>query len=519
MKAAPERRAVGAARARRRRPIAALVLIAAIAALGSAPPANAGLQHEFAVFSDCPIANPAVQTCIYSTTTGGEFKIGNKTVPIEQPVILQGGIKESSTELIPAADGNTLSRTALKVPGGIIGIELLGSLTEVTATAELAGTVHVSTLNTLSRMGTAVSLPLKVKLDNPLLGADCRIGKFEPQLTTGETSPPSPASPIAGSPGMLSQAGDGKIQVLKGSSLVDNSFAVPGVEGLCGGILLFLVVDPSVDLIVGIPSPAGHNAAVLEGSLEAASANVVRTERTLPELGRCVKAPGEKVEGTTVYHGVYLDSGCTVETASHEGRFNWEPGPGAMRSFGVEGKAATLETVGAAKVKCTGSTGSGEYAGTKTATVSMTFTGCIRSSSGESCQSSGAGAGEVKAPGIAATLGFVKDAVTSEGLVTTVGWDLTREGSGLSATCGAGNEALLVKGSVIAPVSAIDKMVSAFSLKPKALAGIQAPEAFEEGGRDVLSATLGAGAPEQAGLTTTQRWIGGEHLEIRAQTN
>jgi hypothetical protein len=496
----------------------ALAALAMAAALGSASPALAGLQHEFAVFSDCPVANPAVGVCIYSTTTSGEFKIGNKTVPIDKTVVLQGGIKEGSTELIPAADGNTLSKTPLLVPGGIIGIELLGPLTEVTATAELAGTVQVSTLATLSRTGTAVQLPLKVKLDNALLGTDCRIGQFEPQLTTGETNPPPPASPISGGHGMLTQAGNGKIQVLTGASLVDNAFAVPGVEGFCGG-LLFLAVNPATDLIVGIPAGPGHNAAILNGSLEAAPANLVRIEATLPELGRCVKATSTKEGKTTLYHGLYLDSGCTTETTNRNGKFEWEAGPGSMKQFTAGGLTATLETVGKAKVKCMGSAGSGEYTGTKTANVSVTFTGCVRSSSLETCQSSGAGAGEVQATGLQAKLGFIKDAVGSEGLVASVGWDLAKDGTIVSATCGASKEALLVTGSVIAPVPGVDKMVSAFSVKPKALTGIQAPESFEEGAKDVLSATLGAGSPEQAGLTTSEKWTGGERLEIRAFTN
>ena len=105
-------------------------------------PAVAGLRKEFAAFADCPVNSPGVVTCVRSTTTSGEFKVGMKTVPINRPIVLQGGLTENSRVLVPAADGNTLSKTPLQVPGGIIGIEVLGPLTEVNATAELAGQVE-----------------------------------------------------------------------------------------------------------------------------------------------------------------------------------------------------------------------------------------------------------------------------------------------------------------------------------------------------------------------------------------
>ena len=61
--------------------------------------------------------------CLVATTTSGEFKLGNKTVPINKPIVMQGGIIEGSHVLVPAADGNTLSHTPLTVPGGLTGIE------------------------------------------------------------------------------------------------------------------------------------------------------------------------------------------------------------------------------------------------------------------------------------------------------------------------------------------------------------------------------------------------------------
>ncbi len=226
----------GGTRARWRAHRLLLALAGALVALFcvAASAAHAGIDQELAVFSDCPISTPEVSICAYSTVDGGEFKLGSKAVPINKTIVLQGGLRPGSDQLVPAADGNTLSRTALTVPGGLVGIEGLGG--EVTATAELAGPVTLDT-TALLQGGPSVILPLKVKLDHPVLGSSCYIGSnSEPvtvALTTGSTSPPGPNTPISGKTGTLSFAAAGTIVRVTGTVLVENAFAVPGVNG-CG---------------------------------------------------------------------------------------------------------------------------------------------------------------------------------------------------------------------------------------------------------------------------------------------
>jgi hypothetical protein len=263
---------------RRRGLVVALALAAPLLALGAASPALASpkLKEEFLPFADCPLTSANV--CLVSTTTGGEFVIGHKTVPIEVPVTLQGGLAGESLyeqPLLGAADGDTLSKTPLTVPGGLAGIGGLGG--EVTATAELAGppsSVIIDRWNLIGEKTPAVTLPIKVKLSNEVLGEDCYIGSdSEPivlHLTTGTTSPPAPAEPIKGSVGNR-QAGKakGKIRYIEKAKLVDNDFAVPGASG-CGGELSS-VIDLVLDLDVGIPASAGQNTAIMEGTLEETS--------------------------------------------------------------------------------------------------------------------------------------------------------------------------------------------------------------------------------------------------------
>jgi hypothetical protein len=495
--------------------IGLLLVACSLAAMVAASSASAGISREFDVFKDCPLSNPETASCVYSATTSGEFKLGNKAVPINKTVVLQGGLSRTSPALIPAADGNTLSKTPLQVPGGIIGIELLGPLTEVNATAEIAGTVDVNVPATAKREGTAVSLPLKAKLENPLLGSSCYVGTnsepFTPQLTTGTTNPPPPTKAISGSSGTLSIVGDGKINVFNGISLVDNTFSVPGASGCAG--LLALLVDPGVDLIVGIPAGSGKNSAVLSGSLEQTGANIVRTQLALPEIGRCVKVPSEKVGKTTVYHGLYTDAGCTFEIPQKEGKYEWEPGTGPGKRFTGSSKAITLESVGGKKLKCAESALSGEYTGLKTATISVALTGCSGGASKEACHSSGAPSGEIETGALSGELGFIEDKVTSAGPVAKLGWDL--RGSPTNGTCGAESLPLSIGGSVIAPITAVDKMVPTYSLAAKAKAGVQEPEAFEEEPADTLSMTLGSGGGEKAGLTGSIKVSNEEKLEFK----
>jgi hypothetical protein len=506
-------------RTRRARLLAAALACGALALLGAAPAAPASIQHEFAQFSDCPMENPEVVLCIVSTTTSGEFHLGSKTVPISKPVVLQGGLTSNSHVLVPAADGNTLSKTALPVPGGLL-IDLLPPLTSVTATAEIAGPVEVDPTATNAGVGTAAVLPIKVKLDNPLLGASCRVGSdaepVTPRLTTGTTSPPPPNTPISGSPGEVVISAHGQLITILHSSLVDNAFSAPGANGCVEP--LSLVTDVGVDLATGLPSAAGHNTAILNGSLAAASVTAIQAQAVLPELGRCVKVPSEKVGKEVIVHGGYVDSGCVEKNEGHFGKFEWLPGTGAGNKFSGAGKAVTLETTGKKQVKCLASSSKGEYTGTKTASLGMTLTGCKLAATGEACQTPGAATGEVVTGPLQAQLGFIKDVENGSEVISNVGWDLKSGSAFISGECGAGKQSLVVTGSVIGAISAADKFVAAYTLKFSQAAGKQLPEAFEEEPTDTLSAALGGASAEQAGLKASQKITNEEKLEFKAQS-
>lgn len=264
--------------------LAGALCVASLAALGAAGPASATTaKEEFAPFAvGCPVETAVL--CLYATTEGGEFVIGNKTVPITKPITLQGGLGEETEyfgprALLASTTGETLQAVPQEVPGGLLGIAGLGG--EVTATAEIAGPVSsvlVSPGAIIGDEGTALTLPLKVKLSNPVLGEECYVGTdSEPivlHLTTGTTDPPPPNTPIHGNGGVGQKTKKARIISLKDTSLVDNSFSVPGASG-CGGVLS-PIVDLAVDADIGLPAAAGKNTAIMNGSLEQTTAAFVK---------------------------------------------------------------------------------------------------------------------------------------------------------------------------------------------------------------------------------------------------
>jgi hypothetical protein len=285
-----------------RRLFLACVVMAAV--LVPATAASAAPTGEFARFAKCPYVPTSTDACVVAETTSGSVTTGKKTVPIVNKFLLQGGLHYvipgepfGPLDFLAATDGNTLTKVAQPVPGGLLGVTaptwwpkflqdlfnetINNGFTGVTATTELAGPASAIKLNlgaTLTGFGTALQIPVKIKLGNPFLGSSCYIGSNSSpitlKLTTGTTAPPAPNKPITGSPGFFEEKEGGQLIVDKNNKLVDNAFAVPGANG-CGGLFSFLI-DPFVDSIVGTPSAAGNNTAILEGTTYLGDAARVR---------------------------------------------------------------------------------------------------------------------------------------------------------------------------------------------------------------------------------------------------
>lgn len=243
--------------------------------------ASGATAGEFDRFANCPVNNAAVTTCIYSETTAGAFVLGAKNVPIDQTIVLQGGLTAptNGTFYGPANGAPTLNEPELNVPGGILGIPgAEGPVLGVKSIAKLRGTPVMSVGAYASQNGVAMQLPIRIQLKNWALNSGCSIGSTSNpvvlNLTTGTTAPPSPNSPITGTRGTVAAEAGGKILRYSMNRLVDNSFAAPQAQW-CDIFGTNGLVTLAVNSTVGLASAAGKNTADLQGSLWTASkANV-----------------------------------------------------------------------------------------------------------------------------------------------------------------------------------------------------------------------------------------------------
>jgi len=242
---------------------AATVLLACMvtSAAGAAPTGG------FAVFAQCPTHAGNVDGCIYARIEGGYMAIGKTVVPITTTQVLQGGLLVPEApgvkKLIGALNGETFSKAGQVIPGGLLGRTLI-------AVPELAAPASSVVLNPAAEQlgsGTALTLPLKIKLDNPLLGAECEIGsRTDPivlNLTTGATG-----DGLGGNPGSIKGTEGGLILRLSGASLVSSAFTAPQAGG-CGSSF----VDALVDARMGLPT--SRNEVAFNARMEIADSEAV----------------------------------------------------------------------------------------------------------------------------------------------------------------------------------------------------------------------------------------------------
>ena len=271
--------------------------VAAAPALASAP---TGL---YARFTGCPVDNPAflaaahdpngggVGVCTWDQSSGGanggEAILGKTgtAVPIVNPMTLQAGVttdangNETFWNASPASQ--TLVDPGQPVPGGLSALLGVpggdnGNGRRVTAKTMLAGAPQISLDNLISQSGPGIVLPIKIQLINPKLGGNCFIGTdanpIVVNLTDGTTSPPLPNTPISGNIANLDVLDDGNLVTIGVLDLVDNAFAVPTANG-CGHPAGRL--DAAINARQGLPSPAGNNTLIINGSSALANADSV----------------------------------------------------------------------------------------------------------------------------------------------------------------------------------------------------------------------------------------------------
>lgn len=223
-------------------------------------------QAAFPDFSTCPRAAGAL-ICVDIQNTGGFLDIKGFSVPLRDSLRIQGGLGVNAAgtdlEFIAPRGTNGFFARPVQVPGGILGIDFPIPGNSITATATLAGPPASIRLDAQT---FSFAFPLKLVLDNPILGPFCRIGTdanpARLNLIQGTTNPPAPNRPITGQRGTTAHTPE--YLQFNGNRNVDNAFSVPSASncGLNAGL-----INSLVNLKLRLPSAAGNNTIVSENNL------------------------------------------------------------------------------------------------------------------------------------------------------------------------------------------------------------------------------------------------------------
>lgn len=247
----------------RKRRLATGALAAVVAILVGAGVATAAFPN----FTGCPRSTPGLTACLDIQSMRGSLEIKGFTVPLGDSLEIRGGILGEFGRphtFVPATGTNGFFSKPIQIPGGLLGIDFPIPGNAVTGTAQLAG--PASSIVISLGVPSTVSLPVKLKLDNLILGPNCYIGSnsnpVRLNLTTGTTNPPPPNRPIRGRIGTI--GGTEEVSIIPNVVSVDNSFAVPGASG-CG--LGLGLVSAIVNAKLRLPSAGGNNTMIVENNI------------------------------------------------------------------------------------------------------------------------------------------------------------------------------------------------------------------------------------------------------------
>lgn len=247
-----------------------MTAIAAMMALVAATAQAATPAPGYSQFRGCQTEaeNPKSKICVHSVIKSGNFKMGNKNVPITNPIDMTGNVDGEGENFGANAEGG-LKHVKQKVPGGVIGLtgltwllEILGSeALTLYAVTEAVGQPKLG----VTTVPQTITLPIRVHLINSVLGNNCYVGSpanpIKLNMTTGTTSPPPPNTPITGKEVEISFDEVKHIIFAKNGEFVDNSFSAPGASGCV--LTLFGFIPISINGLVnsqsGLPAPAGTN--------------------------------------------------------------------------------------------------------------------------------------------------------------------------------------------------------------------------------------------------------------------
>src|SRR5258708_22305446 len=219
-------------------------------------------------FSQCPKLpsglKPSMMSCFLVHITGGLLQIGNSSQVVNRDITFSYAEGANSSGATVSVFGS-LKAKPMPVLGGIF----------LTPEAEPAVRNHPDLQLGVRPVGlgfkldptgnTPGFLSQKIKAVNVAFGSSCFIGsKAHPVVldpTFGTTNPPPPNQPISGH---VDNAGSIGHEFVIIGTVADNAFAASAAQG-CGpdGSLSHLV-----NVVGGLPSPAGTNTAIFQVTVE-----------------------------------------------------------------------------------------------------------------------------------------------------------------------------------------------------------------------------------------------------------
>jgi hypothetical protein len=256
------------------------------ASTGTSAPSLPTLNGDWAPFNRCPVDNPAMKAadgsmrialCLASDSPSGVVKIGPIPVKTGDNNLQLGVVEEPNGTFMPFQPvGGAVVAAPVSTPGGFRVLALCPSntpplsnmcdsaaknpsLNDVQAIVQDAG--NPTNLNVLAGATSGqliVTLPIKLKLDSPLLGGDCYIGSDANPIVLNieNTSPPSSFSlQTFDTNGTPDPSGVMGRFFLPGATQGDSTFAVPAATGCGPGG----TADAPINKLLGLPSPSGNS--------------------------------------------------------------------------------------------------------------------------------------------------------------------------------------------------------------------------------------------------------------------
>jgi hypothetical protein len=258
----------------------ALASLALVASAAEAAPPAAPYQD----FAGCPsrAESGEVAECLKIEFTGGHVQLGSKEIPITKPFSLHGGLSFFGANWIGNSEAG-ITPVAQPVPGGLVGLTGNEQLDHALDTKQLRLNASIELAGTPGNFaGTGLVLPIKVHLENPLLGNACYVGSnaspINLNLITGTTTPPAPAAPITGQETgpFEPEASRPAVETAADGVWVDNTYVTPPASGC---ILKFgsrsVNISKYVNAGYHLPASAGKSSTALDFDFSVVSPTVV----------------------------------------------------------------------------------------------------------------------------------------------------------------------------------------------------------------------------------------------------